>query len=365
MTNTVYSILQDFCLTPSPSGFEKEIAEKFYRYIEPYCDSVEVDPLGNVIGTIKGQDPSLKPVMINSHMDRIGFIVSTIAENGFLRMRAIGSPNEKVLPGLTLSVRRKDHSEWVKVAVGTKCAHLLTAEEAAKAPTLRDVMLDPGVDSADEVRALGIDIGCPAVMTPSFAPLAGSRVCGTALDNCGTLAALVDAARQLSEERPLRTVYICANGFEEYNQRASAAIVRRFRPIAAISMDMLLAGDTPDVKGEFEADLGGGPVVSCYNYSSNSDIGCIAHEGLLAIAGEAAAAKNIAIQRYVCGGCGDNAYASMEADGPAAIEIGAAVRYAHSSCEMADLRDIEQLGVLIAEMARRIDGAFRQERYTF
>lgn len=42
------------------------------------------------------------------------------------------------------------------------------------------------------------------------------------------------------------------------------------------------------------------------------------------------------------------------------IEIGAAVRYAHSSWEVADLKDIEQLGRLVAGMALEIDEQFKQ-----
>ena len=95
MLHSVTEILQDLCLTPAPSGFEKEIAEKMYGYFNSLCDHVERDWPGNVIGRIDGQDPTLKPLMINAHMDRVGFIVSMITEEGFLKLKKIGTPNEK------------------------------------------------------------------------------------------------------------------------------------------------------------------------------------------------------------------------------------------------------------------------------
>ena len=364
MYQRLSAILEDLCLTPAPSGFELEMGRKVAGYLKPYCQEVEIDPVGNVIGKIPGRDSSLRPVVINAHMDRVGFIVSTITSDGFLKLCIIGTPNEKVLPGLTLSVRKKDKSGWVEAVVGTKCAHLMTPEDAAKAPKLADCMIDVGADSADQVRALGIEIGSPAVYTPAYCRLTETRVCGTALDNCGSVAALIECARLLSENQPERDVYLAGNVWEEYNQRATTFLVRRYEPVAVINMDMLLAGDTPDVRGHFDGAVGKGPMVSCYNFVCPPFAGTIAHDGLLQLAETVAEESGTGMQRYVCvGGLGDNAYAGLEADGPAVIEIGSPVRYAHSSREVADLGDIQRQAALVAGMAARIGASFQQGRF--
>lgn len=355
-------ILRDLCLTPAPSGFELEIVRKTAAYLQPHCETVEMDPVGNVVGKISGRDPSLRPVMVNAHLDRVGFIVSHIMEKGYLKLCNIGTPNEKVLPGLTLSVRKKDRSGWVEAVVGTKCAHLMTVEDVARAPKLADCMIDIGADCAQQVRELGVEVGSPVVYTPAFSCLTDTRVCGTALDNCGSVAALIDCARLLQEERPERDVYLVGNVWEEYNQRATTIPVRRYDPVAVINMDMLLAGDTPDVEGRFDGALGQGPMVSCFNFAGFA--GCIAHDGLLRLTEEAAREADTGMQRYVCvGGLGDNAYAMLENDGPAVIEIGSPVRYAHSAREVADLRDIARQAVLVSGVVRRIGPDFRQGRF--
>jgi putative aminopeptidase FrvX len=128
-------------------------------------------------------------------------------------------------------------------------------------------------------------------------------------------------------------------------------------------MDMLLAADTIDLKGCMQSYLGKGPAASCFNFSLDNNVGCIAHEGLYGIAEESALSCGIPLQRYVSGGCGDNAYAMFQEDGPAVIEIGAPVRYAHSSCEVADLSDIKNTSIVITEMIHRIKESFRQNRY--
>ena len=364
MFQEISTILEDLCLTPAPSGFEMEIGRKVVDYLGTSCQHVEIDHVGNVIGKISGRNNSLRPIIINAHMDRVGFIVSSIGEDGFLKLCVIGTPNEKVLLGLTLSVRNKEKSRWIEAVVGTKCAHLSTPEDASKAPKLENCMIDIGADSAKEVRAMGVEVGSPVVYTPSFSRLSKTRVCGTAIDNCGSVAALIDCARLLSETQPERDVYLVGNVWEEYNQRATTFLVRRYNPLAVINMDMLLAGDTPDVRGQFEGSLGKGPMVSCYNFACPPFAGTIAHDGLLQLAEDTSQKLGTGMQRYVCvGGLGDNAYAGLEIDGPAVIEIGSPVRYAHSSREVADLEDISRQARLVAGMATRIGPAFRQGRF--
>ena len=356
-------ILKKLCLTPGPSGFEEESARLIQNYFSNYCDEVEIDFAGNVIGTINGKDSGLPPVMVNAHMDRVGFIVSMINNDGLIKLRAIGGPNEKTLPGLVLKVRKKDHSGWVPIACGVKCVHKITENEKSSELTINDIFFDTGAADAQEVRALGIEIGCPVVFNPSFEELSAGTVCATALDNCGSVAALIGIAEALHNERPIRTTFLVANVWEEYNQRGTKALVRRFHPVAVISMDMLLAADTPDLEGSMQSALGGGPAASCFNYSFDSNIGCIAHEGLYTIAEKAASSCGCNLQRYVCGGCGDNAHAMYEEDYPAVIEIGAPVRYAHSPAEVANINDMIDTSRTVSKMIQMIDTDFNQHRY--
>ena len=78
------NILEDYMTTPALAGCERRMAYKFKDTIKPYCDSVLIDRLGNVIGTIKGTDDSAPRVMVFAHLDNIGFFVKHIDENGFL-----------------------------------------------------------------------------------------------------------------------------------------------------------------------------------------------------------------------------------------------------------------------------------------
>ena len=184
------------------------------------------------------------------------------------------------------------------------------------------------------------------------------------MDNCGCVAAMIESAAHLRKSPPERTVVLVANVWEEYNQRGTTIPARAYNPIAILNMDMLLAGDTPDVRGHFNGAMGKGPMLSCYNFVSTFFAGCIAHEGLLHLAGQTAQTLGIPVQRYVCvGGLGDNAYAMLENDGAAVLTMGAAVRYAHSSREIADLGDLDMLARLAAAMAQSIGPDFQPARF--
>ncbi len=364
MKPVLNDVLCDLCTTPGPSGFEQDIAQKVKDYLAPVADEITVDNVGNVIARIDGTDPSLKPAMVYAHMDRVGMIVSFVHKDGHLRLQAIGGVPDKVLPGSRVQVRTQD-GRWQTGVVGTKCNHLMTEEEKMRTQPMRELLVDVGATSAEDARQLGFAIGCPVVYEPTFVPLAGRRVAATALDNCGCVAALIGIARQLFQSRPPRTTYLAATVWEEYNQRAAAMAVAKINPVVSISMDMLLAGDTPDVKGVFEASVGCGPVASHFNYSDGVDNGTIAHPGLYQLAERVAKEQGTGLQHYVCyASLGDNAFSQLTGDGPACIEIGAPVRYAHSTTEVADLDDIENLSLLIASMVQSLDASFVQARYT-
>ena len=59
MKPVLNDVLQDLCTTPSPSGFERDIAQKAKAYLSPVSDSLTVDNVGNVIARIDGTDPAL------------------------------------------------------------------------------------------------------------------------------------------------------------------------------------------------------------------------------------------------------------------------------------------------------------------
>lgn len=360
----LYEVLEKLCLAPAPSGYEKNSASAFAGLIKPYANEVRVDKMGNVIARIDGTVEHARTVMAYAHMDQLGFIVRKIERNGFIQVDRLGGIPEKILPALRLVIRNKD-GRFVPAVFGNKAHHSATAEEKYKVDVVTSLYIDVGASSAEEVYEMGIDIGCPAIYEPRLSRLGRDKVCGTALDDRGGLAALVCAAEILHGNRPDCTTYLVGTIWEEFNIRGAAFAARSIRPDIALGLDVALAGDTPDLEKNYPDMLGKGPTVNLYNFHGRGTLnGMIPNERLVTLAEKSAEEAGIPHQRFASLGIiTESAYIQMECDGIACLDFGFPARYTHSPIETCALPDIENLGKLVAATISNIAADMDISRY--
>lgn len=84
-----------------PSGFEGEVRGFIREQIKPYVDEIFIDRMGNVIAHKKGKG---KKVIIDAHMDEVGFIITGYNDDGTLRFNALGGINAKIIPSKTVLI---------------------------------------------------------------------------------------------------------------------------------------------------------------------------------------------------------------------------------------------------------------------
>ena len=357
-------LLRDLMRTPAPSGYEREMAYKMVGYLTPFSEEVMIDRVGNVIARIPGLDPSLPRAMVFGHMDQLGFIVRKIEPDGYLQVDRLGGIPEKVLPGLALLVRSEDGA-WHPGVFGPKAHHATPQEEKYKVDPVTSLLIDLGARNADEVKEMGIFVGCPVVYRPAFEQLRSARVTGTSVDNRGACAALVAIAESLHKDPPAGDVYLVTTVWEEFNLRGAMMAARTVKPDLAIMLDVTLAGDTHDLKSRFEDVLGGGPCVTLYSFHGRGTLnGTLPHEPLFRLAKQAALEEGIALQRFAALGIiTDAAYLQLEQGGVACLEMGFPARYTHTPIEVCDTDDITSLSRLVVAMMRRIGPDFSLNRY--
>ena len=362
----IKKVLEELCLAPAPSGYEKECAKVFFGHLSKFVDEIYVDKMGSVIGKIQGTDSKAPKVMAYAHMDQLGFIVRRIDKNGFIQVDRLGGIPEKVLPALKLAIRTKD-GRFVRGIFGNKSHHASSPEEKYKVDLVTSLNIDTGASSYEEVIEMGIDVGCPVVYMPTFETLGRDKVTGTALDDRGGLAALIKTAEILSNNRPKSTVYICGTVWEEFNIRGAVFAARNIEPAIALGLDVILAGDTPDLSDKFQNMVGKGPTVNLYNFHGRGTLnGMIPNENLVKMAEKAAEENNIPHQRFASLGIiTESAYIQMEGKGTACLDFGFPARYTHSPVEVASLSDIENLGKLVAALAQNFDETTDLSRYNF
>lgn len=103
------------------AGFEDEVRDLIRNMVAPYVETCEVDPLGNLL-CIQGEGET---VMLDAHMDEVGFMVRWIEDDGFLRLSALGSWDERVLLAQRVTVRTREGHKVHGVIGTTPAAHLV------------------------------------------------------------------------------------------------------------------------------------------------------------------------------------------------------------------------------------------------
>lgn len=356
-------LLKVFMLAPAPSGYESQMAVLLKVQLEQYCDEVRLDRTGNCIGKIAGTQDSPLRVMVFSHMDQTGFIVRKVEKDGYIQVDRLGGVPEKVLPGLEVLIRSEEGA-WHPGVFGVKSHHATAEEEKYRVDPVTSMWIDAGAESDEEVHGLNIYTGCPAVFMPSFTELIGGRVSGTAVDDRGGCACLVDIASRLAAARPKCDVYLVGTVWEEFNLRGAMLAARAIKPDLALSLDVTLAGDTRDLNTRFDGSLGGGPCVQLYSFHGRGTLnGTIANEPLFRHAKRAAQEIHLPFQRFsALGMLTDASYVQLEGEGVACLEMGFPARYTHSPVEVCDLRDLAGLASLVSAMVSMFDNRFETNR---
>ena len=133
-------LLKQICEIAGAPGFEKRVRDLVIELVTPLADEVKVDNLGNVIAVKKGKkNPDGKRVMVAAHMDEIGFIVTHIDDNGFLRFHTLGGFDPKTLTAQRVIVHGKKDLIGV---MGSKPIHVMSQEERNKLPKTTDFFID-------------------------------------------------------------------------------------------------------------------------------------------------------------------------------------------------------------------------------
>lgn len=355
---------KEFMLLEAASGYEKKMAYAMRDHLSVYSNDVTIDRAGNVIAKFEGTNSLAPTIMIFAHMDQLGFIVRKIEGDGLIQIDRLGGIPEKVLPALNVSVSNID-GEYIPGVIAVKSHHITPPEEKYKVETVTNLFVDIGASSKEQVVEAGIHIGCPAIYKPSFTKLMGNRICGTAVDNRCGCTALVAIAEQLTQSKHESTVYVVGTVWEEFNLRGAIIASRKIHPDIAICLDVVLSGDTPELKSKFEVGLGRGPAVGLYNFHSRGTLnGTIAHPGLYRLALETANLNNIPLQEFsTIGMLTDAAYVQLEENYVASIDMGFPARYTHTPIESADLDDVANLSTLVTQMVCRINPDFKISRF--
>ena len=331
-----------------PSGFEDEVREMVIKEMEPYVDEVVVDRWGNVIGVRKGS--SDYRAMVAAHMDEIGLVVDYIDKDGFLRIRPIGGWSEVTLAGQRVWVRTVD-GRWVRGVVGVTPPHVTPSGKEREAPEIKDMYVDVGARSREEVERMGIAVGSVAVLDREFAVLNGGVVTGKAFDDRVGVAVMLYALRRL-EEVPV-TLYAVATVQEEVGLRGAQIAAERINPHYAVALDTTIAADVPGVEErQHVTKMERGVAIKVLDGGRGGLF--IAHPALRDHIVDIAREVGIPYQLEVLyGGTTDAMAIAFRREGVPAVAISIPTRYVHSPVELLDVRDAVNAATLLRHVIEK------------
>ena len=346
----VYSLLKRVSEVVGPSGFEEPVREIVIEELKPYADSLWVDSLGNVIAVKRGSRGGGR-LMLAGHMDEIGLIVSHVDQRGFLRFQPIGGVSERVLLGQRVLIRTR--SGVVRGVIGSKPPHIMKPEELKQVPEVKDMYIDVGASSREEVERMGIAVGSVAVFERDLTPLGSSDVVtGKAIDDRVGVVAMVEGFKAIDGNEV--DVYAVATVQEEVGLKGARVAAYSITPNVAVALDVTIASDVAGVpEQEWITQLGKGPAIKVVD--GRAATGLIAHPAVRDKLIEVAREHGIPHQVEVApGGTTDASIIALNKEGVPAATVSIPSRYIHSPVEVVHLGDLVNAAKLTAVFSSKI-----------
>jgi len=347
--NPQLELLERLSNASGVSGDEGEVRKIVLEAVTPLVDEVKIDPIGNVLAVKRGSAAGLK-VMLDAHMDEVGFMITHDEGEGIYRFDTVGGLDARQLVGKAVRVGK----ERILGVIGAKPVHLTKPEERKTPISLDNLRIDvgPGENKSK------IKTGDRAVFATRFRRQ-GPSLFGKALDDRLGVATLIELLRSAPPAVDLLAAFTVQ---EEIGLRGARVAAYALNPDLAIAIDSTPALDLPRWDGEentqYNTHLDAGPAFYIADSGTISDPRLVRY--LAGIGDE----MGIPYQFRQPGGGGTDAGAiHKQRAGIPSISISIPGRYAHTAQGMARLADWQHtLDLLQAALAQMPADLLSQDR---
>ena len=334
--------LEALSLAAGTSGDESAVKKLIYDEVLGYPDCVaKTDNAGNLIVSKKGKKAPKNRLMFSAHMDEVGFIITHIDENGFLKFSNVGGIDSRVIVGKRVRVGK----DGIIGLLGSKAIHMVKKDEFENPTKTDDLFIDIGADSKEEAEKL-VSLGDRAVFDSDFEKFGEDCVMGKALDDRAGCAVLMELLKEEAEY----DITVCFTTREEVGGNSAGNAAFSVDPDIAVVVEATSAGDFPSVPGEkFVCKQGLGPVVSFRDNGTLYDMELYHH--IMELCGK----ENIPAQTKhgICG-FNDAKFIHQARAGIRPVAVSLPARYIHSPYASIKLSDAEHTISLIKILSREL-----------
>jgi putative aminopeptidase FrvX len=338
--------LEKLCNVIAVSGDEGEVRKIVLEEIKPYADEVKVDALGNVLALKRGSGNKRVHVMLDAHMDEVGFFIVADDGDGIYRFETVGGIDVRHLVGKQVLVGK----DRVPGVIGGKPVHLMDHDEATRKVPLESLRIDLGLDGKAKV-------GDRAGFATRFRRV-GPSIMSKSIDDRIGVATLIELLKNAPTNIDLCLAFVVQ---EEIGLRGAKVAAQYFQPDMAIAVDSTPANDLPIHDGSenmtYNTRLGLGPAIYIADGSTLHD------PRLVRFLSEVGDAENIPYQFRQPGGGGTDSGAIQKAlSGIPTVSVSIPHRYTHSPISISRVDDWKNTINLLQAALRKITPALIAKR---
>ena len=338
--------LEEYLNNAAPTGYESNGQKIWMKYLKPYVDEFITDNYGTAVGVI---NPEKKfKVVIEGHSDEISWYVNYITDNGLIYVIRNGGSDHQIAPSKWVNIHTK--KGVVKGVFGWPAIHVRDHAKEAP-PKIDNIFIDIGAKDKKEVEKMGVHVGCVITYPDSFHILNKNKFVCRAIDNRAGGFMIAEVARLIKENKDKLPfcLYVTNSVQEEIGLRGAEMITNTLKPDLAIVTDVTHDTSTPmiEAKKQGDAKIGKGPVITYAPAVQNN-----LREIILSIAEKNKIPyQRLASSRYT--GTDTDAFAYSNGGVPSAL-ISLPLRYMHTTVEMVQKEDVENVIRLIYETLKNI-----------
>jgi len=318
-----FKLLEKLCNAVGVSGDEGEVRKIVLDEVKPYANEVKVDALGSVLATKRGTGRNRPRVMLDAHMDEIGFMIVADDGDGLYRFEHVGGIDDRHLLGKQVIVGR-DHTPGV---IGAAPIHLLSPDSRTRKVGVDSMRIDLGPNGKAKV-------GDRATFATQFRR-AGPSILSKSIDDRIGVAILIELLKHAPANVDLCLAFSVQ---EEIGLHGAKVAAHYFDPDLAFAIDSTPAHDLPMHDGSesvtYNTKLGLGPAIYTVDGHTVHD------PRLVHFLTETADAEGIPYQLRQPGGGGTDASAIQSArTGVPSVSVSVPHRYTHSPISISRVDD--------------------------
>lgn len=337
-----YKLLKKLCTCNGISGDENSIRNIILEEIKGYADEIKIDNLGNILVNKKGRNRAKNKLMLSAHMDEVGFMITDITADGYIKCDEVGGIDRRVLIGKSVTVGKNQ----INGVIGIKPVHLCRGDESESIPTITDMYIDIGADSKEDALKY-VSYGDSINFVSDFSEN-DFTITSKAIDDRFGCFVLIDMIKS-DLEYDMSFVFAVQ---EEVGLRGAKVATYSIDPEFALVIETTTAADIPEVESNKQVcKLGDGAVISVMDRRTIYD------KELVSLAFECAEKIGAKAQykRAVAGG-NDSGVIHQSRGGVRTLAISLACRYLHAPNCVANKNDCESIVKLTNEIAEQIAG---------